>query len=171
MAGRTNEPVSRPVTAADAEWIVALHAAPHARAFLPQPDVADVVASIGRSDRIERIVADGDRCLALWRVVQDESWLAEIRTIVVAEPGRGVGSIALRAALRWAFAERRVHRVCLSVTAANARARRLYERHGFRLEGTWRDGFRNRDGGFEDLCCYAVLEDDAAPATGADGDV
>ncbi len=48
----------------------------------------------------------------------------------------------------------------LYVTAANARARALYERHGLRLEGTHRDGFRGPGGTFEDLCHYGILEDE-----------
>lgn len=55
--------------------------------------------------------------------------------------------------------ERFAHRAFVEVSAQNQRARRLYERHGFRLEGIWRDGMRSADTeAFEDLCAYGILE-------------
>lgn len=49
--------------------------------------------------------------------------------------GQGLGSDALRTLLRYAFQERGLAAVCLQVAAANVRARRVYERCGFRLMG------------------------------------
>jgi RimJ/RimL family protein N-acetyltransferase len=98
----------------------------------------------------------------LWRARLEAAWLAEIRTLAVASPGRGAGTWALRRALAWAFEEHGVHRAFLYVTAANARAQALYERHGLRLEGTERDGFRDPGGTFEDLCHYGILEGEYA---------
>lgn len=149
----------RAATPDDVSWIVSLHAAPHARPFLAQPSEDAIRASLGRDGYAERIVRDGagDR-VALWRASLAEEWVAEIRTLVVASPGRGAGTWALRRALHWAFGERGVHRVFLYVTAANTRARALYERHGLQLEGTERDGFRAPDGTFEDLCHYGILD-------------
>ena len=103
---------------------------------------------------------DAGERVALWRASLDEAWIAELRTLAVALPGKGAGTWALRRALAWAFGERGVHRVFLYVTAANARARALYERYGLTLEGTERDGFRSPDGTFEDLCHYGILEDE-----------
>ena len=51
-----------------------------------------------------------------------------------------------------------LHRACLEVRASNEIARRLYERAHFVLEGTWRDGFRDHDGSFHDLCAYGLLK-------------
>jgi RimJ/RimL family protein N-acetyltransferase len=50
--------------------------------------------------------------------------------------GRGLGTDALRTLLRHAFEECRYAAVRLQVAATNARARRAYERCGFRLAGT-----------------------------------
>jgi RimJ/RimL family protein N-acetyltransferase len=151
----------RPVTPEDAPWIVALYASPHARPFMQQPAEETVRAAVDGGARAERIVLDdaGERA-GIWRANLEEPWLAEIRTLAAAVPGRGAGSWALRRALEWAFAERGVHKAYLYVTAANARARALYERHGLRLEGTHRDGFRVPGGTFEDLCHYGILEDE-----------
>lgn len=149
----------RPVTAADAPWLVALYAAPHARPFMRQPSEDEVRAALGRPGLAERIVLDaaGER-IAIWRAALEEPWLAEIHTLAVARPGRGAGTWALRRALAWAFDEHAVHKAFLYVTAANARARALYERHGLLLEGTHREGFRAPGGTFEDLTHYGMLD-------------
>jgi len=109
---------------------------------------------LGRTDRARR----GRRRIAIWRAKLEDPWLAEIHTLAVARPGTGAGSWALRRALAWAFEEHGVHKAFLYVTAANARARALYERHGLQWEGTHRDGFRARDGTFEDLMHYGILD-------------
>ena len=151
----------------DAAWIVELHAVPHARAFLSQPTAEQVRASIAQSERAERIVECAGERVGLWSASLDEDWIAELRTIAALRPAIGVGTFALRRALAWAFDEKGVHRVHLDVTAANLRARRLYERAGFRLEGVWRDGFRRRDGSYEDLCGYGILAGEYAKAAQA----
>jgi RimJ/RimL family protein N-acetyltransferase len=151
----------RAAVAADAPWIARLFGAPHARAFMQQPDEAAVRASIERAETTERIVLDAAGSpAAVWRAALEEPWLAEIRTLVAAAPGGGAGTWALRRALAWAFDGHGAHRTFLYVTAANTRARTLYERHGLRLEGTHRDGFCNPAGGYEDLCFYGILADE-----------
>lgn len=49
--------------------------------------------------------------------------------------GQGLGSDALRTLLRYAFRERRFRAVRLDVAASNGRARRAYEKCGFRPVG------------------------------------
>lgn len=70
--------------------------------------------------------------------------------------GRGIGTFATRAALRHAFHDLQLHRVWLHVLRENPRARRLYERAGFRHEGTLREStFKN--GRYADVDVMAVL--------------
>ncbi|MBV8667727.1 MAG: GNAT family N-acetyltransferase, partial [Candidatus Eremiobacteraeota bacterium] len=89
---------------------------------------------------------------------QIEPWLYEIRRVVSLREGLGVASFALAWTLEHLFRQRAAHRVYLEVTARNKRARRIYERHGFVLEGTYRDGYSNpTNGQFEDLCVYGLL--------------
>lgn len=58
--------------------------------------------------------------------------------------GQGIGTALLRALLDSADSWLDIHRLELSVFADNARAIRLYERHGFVREGLLRDhAFRN----------------------------
>ena len=133
---------------------------------MQQPAQAAVRASIERAQSTERIVLDasGQRA-GVWRAALEEPWLAEIRTVAAVAPGNGAGAWALRRALAWAFDECGVHKAYLYVTAANARARALYERHGLQLEGTFRDGFRGPGGAYEDLCHYGILDREYLGAT------
>jgi RimJ/RimL family protein N-acetyltransferase len=48
---------------------------------------------------------------------------------------QGLGSDALRTILRYVFQDRGLNAVCLQVAASNARARRVYEKCGFRETG------------------------------------
>ena len=59
--------------------------------------------------------------------------------------GRGIGRLLLGAALDWADRVG-IERMELNVLADNHRAVRLYEHHGFVLEGTRRGAFRFDDG-------------------------
>ncbi len=77
--------------------------------------------------------------------------------------GKGVGGEATRLMLAHAFSDRNLHRVYLSVLSSNERARRLYERVGFRAEGTQREAvFKN--GAYHDLVTMAVLGHEHRPA-------
>jgi RimJ/RimL family protein N-acetyltransferase len=73
--------------------------------------------------------------------------------------GQGYGADATRTMLRFAFHELGLHRVELEVYDSNPRARRCYEKAGFRHEGTRRQAlFRN--GRWQDTHTMAVLCDE-----------
>lgn len=71
--------------------------------------------------------------------------------------GRGLGGRLLAAALAAAEALR-IERVELDVFAANERARHLYERHGFVVEGVRRRA-RKLDDRYEDVIAMARLKE------------
>jgi RimJ/RimL family protein N-acetyltransferase len=72
--------------------------------------------------------------------------------------GRGLGEALARAAIDRAW-EAGLERVELEVFASNARARRLYERMGFVVEGVKRRA-RKLDGEYDDNVLMALLRDD-----------
>ncbi|WP_122263531.1 GNAT family N-acetyltransferase [Ornithinimicrobium cerasi] len=72
---------------------------------------------------------------------------------------RGLGTEVTRLAVDHAFATLGAHRVELEVYAFNPRARRVYEKVGFVLEGTRREALRYGDG-WVDAHLMAVLEPD-----------
>ncbi|MGC9529658.1 MAG: GNAT family N-acetyltransferase [Candidatus Bipolaricaulaceae bacterium] len=73
--------------------------------------------------------------------------------------GKGYGLDATCTLLQFAFGELGLHRVELEVFAGNERARRCYERAGFRREGTRRQAL-HRDGNFHDVHLMAILRDE-----------
>ena len=79
--------------------------------------------------------------------------------IVIAEKeywGRGSGSDAIVALLRFAFGEMNLHRIYLSAFDSNQRAIRCYEKCGFRHEGRAREALF-RDGRYHDALQLTVL--------------
>jgi Acetyltransferases, including N-acetylases of ribosomal proteins len=73
-----------------------------------------------------------------------------------ADTGKGYGSDALRSLLGFAFDQLRLERIELDVYDFNDRARGLYERVGFRHEGTLRHALFS-DGAFHDLHRMSIL--------------
>ena len=75
------------------------------------------------------------------------------------QQNKGIGTFAIREILKHAFMNMNLHRVELDVLADNLRARHLYEKMGFVLEGTKRKA-SFKDGDYRDVCMYAILKDD-----------
>lgn len=75
---------------------------------------------------------------------------------MITEPGKGYGSEAFRLILKRAFLECNAHRVWLDVKDYNHRAKYIYEKHGFAVEGTLRECLKTRDG-FESLIVMSML--------------
>ena len=63
----------------------------------------------------------------------------ELKRIVIAEPGQGVGRQALAAVIDKVFREFRAHRLWLDVFEDNSRARHVYRSLGFAEEGVLRE--------------------------------
>ena len=76
--------------------------------------------------------------------------------------GRGLGSEATRLVVDYAFDALDMHRIELEVYAFNPRARHVYERAGFTLEGTKRDAL-SWDGEWVDAHIMSILVTDPRP--------
>jgi len=81
---------------------------------------------------------------------------------------RGYGTEATRLVTDYAFGDIGLHRLELEVFAFNPRARRVYEKCGFQLEGTLR-GALQWDGVFIDTHKMAILRTDPRPGAEPDG--
>jgi len=81
--------------------------------------------------------------------------------------GRGFGTAATRLVLDYGFDTVGLHRIHLEVFDINPRARRMYEKCGFRYEGTQRDAHHDADG-WHDVIGMALLATDPRTDTGAD---
>lgn len=73
--------------------------------------------------------------------------------------GKGVGSFALEGMLYHAFRDLGLNRVELDVLETNARARHMYEKAGFTVEGVRRQAVF-KDGGFVDMVQMGLLRDE-----------
>lgn len=80
--------------------------------------------------------------------------------------GRGFGTEATRMVVQYGFDTVGLHRIHLEVFDMNPRARRVYEKCGFRAEGTQRDAHHDQDG-WHDVIGMALLAGDPRMDTGA----
>lgn len=93
-----------------------------------------------------------------WEGLDRHSRSAEVM-ILIGDPafwGRGYGTDALVALLRYLFHAQRLHRVSLTVLSWNERAIRSYQKIGFVHEGTLRDNVYD-DGRYHDETVMGIL--------------
>jgi RimJ/RimL family protein N-acetyltransferase len=131
----------------------------------PDVDAAWFAAYLNARDKNVRLaILDDDENLIGCSYLLDISWVhrsAEFAIMIGAKDRwkRGIGSQAARATLNHAFADLQLQRVWLHVNRDNERARRMYERVGFRHEGTLRSAvFKN--GRYVDVDVMAILASD-----------
>lgn len=70
--------------------------------------------------------------------------------------GMGIAHKATEEILQYAFRQLKLHKVYLNVLSENIRARRLYEKCGFLLEGLAKDAVQI-NGSYYDLAWYSVV--------------
>lgn len=161
--------------------------APRLRTLMADPEVTRLTGSARSSDEpttdrwpVEKLVeiydlwAEADDRL-VWVVVERSSGEVVGEALLMDhDPGnrscgfriwisgardRGLGTAATRLAVGHAFDGLGLHRVQLEVYAFNPRARRVYEKVGFVLEGTQREALLF-DGQWVDLHLMGMLEQD-----------
>jgi diamine N-acetyltransferase len=119
------------------------------RAVLDDPNIEHlIIASKPNSHPIGFVILAG---------LQGEHRSIEFMRIVVTDKGKGYGRAAVRAIKRHAFDTLSAHRLWLDVKEHNTRARAVYEKEGFRYEGTLRECLQG-PAGFESLVVMSVLE-------------
>ncbi|HFU4203433.1 TPA: GNAT family N-acetyltransferase [Streptococcus suis] len=90
-----------------------------------------------------------------------ENNAANFRIVIFDENylGQGLGSWAVKKTRDFAFEQVGLHRLELEVFSFNPRAKRAYEKAGFRLEGIKRDSLKTTDD-YADTLIMAILEDE-----------
>lgn len=73
--------------------------------------------------------------------------------------GQGVGSWAVQTIRDFAFRELKLHRLSLDVFSFNTRAKKAYEKAGFRVEGSLRDAIWD-NGVYADDILMSILEEE-----------
>ena len=147
----------RPVTAEDAPGLLEL---------LADPESTRLTATrADHADRLDLAIVENETGTYAGEVVLNdlhaENRSCGFRISLVGSRvfGRGYGTEATRLVLRHAFETVGIHRVELDVYAFNPRARHVYEKVGFVLEGTKREALF-WDGEWIDAAVMAMLESD-----------
>lgn len=159
----------RPVSAADASGLAALVADPEVRwltgsqgPFAPEDLEQWYATRAQHDDRLDLAIVDRATDAYVGEAVLNEldvpnrSCSFRIALVGPTVFGRGFGGEATRLLLDHAFATVGLHRVSLEVFATNPRARHVYEKVGFRHEGTLRQALL-LEGEWIDVHVMAVL--------------
>jgi RimJ/RimL family protein N-acetyltransferase len=117
-----------------------------------------------QADRLDLAVADAETGTCVGEVVLNEldGADASCNFRILIGPGgrgRGIGTEATRMILDHAFGTTGLNRIALEVYAFNPRARHVYERCGFVVEGRKREALRF-DAGYVDAIVMSVLRAD-----------
>ncbi len=124
-------------------------------------------------DRIDLAVVDLEQDSCVGEVVLNDYDAANASCnfrILIGPRGRdrGLGTEASRLIVRYGFDTLGLHRIELSVYTFNPRARRVYEKVGFRVEGVRREAFRFGDD-WVDVVTMAMLAGDLGTDPGTEG--
>jgi RimJ/RimL family protein N-acetyltransferase len=149
----------RLATDADAQTLAALDANPDVRDWI-LPSTPDRHRRDMHDPALRYLLLDDAEGLvgyAILAQLDDPHDNREIRRLVAARRGRGLGRALLDAAVGHCFGALGAHRCWLDALPENARALRLYRRYGFVEEGTRRECMRAADGRYRSLIVFSLL--------------
>lgn len=124
-----------------------------------------IASSLDADDRAGFIITDAASGAPVGEIVlmdiDDLNRSAALRIAIFNEQdfGKGFGTDALRLVVGYGFEQRSLHRISLDVFDFNPRAVHVYEKIGFRREGTQRDTLFY-EGAFHSSIMMAIFEDD-----------
>lgn len=152
----------RTARSGDIDYIVSMELDLENASFINHWSAEKHLAALQDDDQLHLIIetAAGKRIgFVMMAGIQNDSKSIELRRIAIAEKGRGYGREALRMLKRYAFLERRCHRLWLDVKEGNVRARQLYESEGFIQEGVLRE-CDLYEGVYHSMVIMSILEDE-----------
>ncbi len=149
----------REATEKDLFFMIGLETEPEARPWLARWTRERHLEAFRSSNEEPLIIEDDGEAAgyALLSGLESEHDSIEVRRIVVARKGEGVGRRALKLVVDRAFEVHSPHRVWLDLMTGNERARRAYEAVGFVYEGTLRESLRTEEG-YESMVVLSILE-------------
>jgi RimJ/RimL family protein N-acetyltransferase len=152
--------IVRPATAGDIPLIAAIERLPGFRNFVGQWSEERHLRTLASGDA-RYFVSDSPsgvmQAFAILRGLEEASRSIELKRLIVATPGRGLGRRILNELTRMVFEDFGAHRMFLDVYEDNARARHLYESQGFVYEGIMREA-GERSGDFVALHLMSMLD-------------
>ncbi|OBZ08465.1 acetyltransferase [Bacillus sp. FJAT-27264] len=149
----------RQTTEQDLDFVMDAEQADDNRRYIAQWKREQHMAAFADEDVLHFIIlnADGERSgYVILTGMLDLNLTVCIMRLVIVSKGHGYGSEALRLLIGWIFNHTETHRLWLDVRDQNTRAQRIYQRQGFRLEGTLRECIKIGDT-FESLQIMSIL--------------
>ncbi|MFR4350257.1 MAG: GNAT family N-acetyltransferase [Roseburia sp.] len=119
---------------------------------------------VAADDRHDFLLINPDGRIIGESVVNEIDWemrSANFRICIfrAADCGWGIGSWAVERTRDFAFGQLKLHRLELDVFSFNPRAKRVYEKAGFKQEGVLRDAIKDGDSYADDIL-MAILEEE-----------
>jgi RimJ/RimL family protein N-acetyltransferase len=150
----------RPTLLSDLDYVLSLERAADNRPFITPWDRTQHEAAVRFPDFRHFIIESGDDWAQSGFVIlvglRNQHHNVELKRIVVARKGQGVGRACVRRLKRMAFDDLGAHRFWLDVKSNNPRARAMYESEGFKLDGVLRECLLV-DGQWLSLSVYSML--------------
>lgn len=158
----------RPLAEEDVEWVADVIATPQVRRWWGHESLDRDANLKGLREHVAEATAfaiEVDGALAGWLGFHEETepdYRSAGFDILLdgAHQDRGLGSEALRLALRWMIDERGHHRLTIDPDVDNARAIAAYERVGFKPVGVMRRYSRGADGEYHDGLLMDMLAEE-----------
>ena len=146
----------------DIDYIVALEQDIENAPFINHCSSEKHLAALQDTDQLHLIIentAGKPVGFVMMAGLENKSRCIELRRIAIADKGQGYGREALRMLKRYAFLERRCHRLWLDVKEGNMRARKLYQSEGFVEEGMLRE-CDLYEGVYHSMIIMSILENE-----------
>lgn len=149
----------REATSGDIASIVRLERLPEFHTFIGKWP-AEKHARVLAEDSVYLVVEDAAGVVAGFAIllgVTSEDKSIELKRLAIEIPGQGSGGKLLRFILAKVFNEYRAHRLYLDVDETNPRAKRVYEKLGFKEDGVLREA-TCRNGKFYSMTLMSLLD-------------
>jgi aminoglycoside 6'-N-acetyltransferase len=159
--------ILRPLAEEDLEQLAEIVASPGVREWWSAGDLNPRRVGLELRNDGAAFAIDADGELAGWLAISEEAdpdYRQAGLDIILAprHQGRGLGSEALRTAIRWLIRDRGHHRFTMDPAIDNERAIRAYGAVGFRRVGVMRLYERGSDGHWHDNVLMELLAEELA---------
>lgn len=153
----------RPTLLDDLDYVLSLERAADNLPFITPWERPQHEAAVRFPDFRHFIIEAGEGWAASGFVIlvgcRNQHRNVELKRIVVAGKGQGVGRATVRGIKQMVFDDFRAHRLWLDVKSNNPRALHLYESEGFRVDGVLRECLQDNDAWLS-LTVLSMLEHD-----------
>ena len=152
----------RDATAADIPFIMACERGPGYEPFVGRWDETRHLSTLKNEAYRYFVAHDGAGDRGFFILHHSELWPTSLylKRVAMREADKGHGKRALSVLNDWVFANTETHRFWLEVAENNARARHVYERLGFVVEGIVRETFLEPDGRWSSSVQMSLLRPD-----------